>query len=464
MRGRGILRGIAKGTTAKATTENRQREPPMPTSFDPPHLDTAVPVLLLKVSRNAIQHGAVGAIRTLGRLGVPVYAVVEDPFAPAARSRYLAGAFIPDDWAKWQDAPLAGLEDIGKNLRRKAILVPTEDLASVFIAEHSESLEKWFVFPRPPSDLPRRLANKTELYPLCAKIGVPCPETAFPSHIDDVRAFLERAVFPVVVKAPGLRRLPRCIPSVSIARTPGELLALYQRAEDAGIPDLILQEYIPEACGEDWIYHGYTNPENGCRIGFTGKKLRSYPPFRGVTTLGATLPNHVLSRQTERLLDAISYAGIMDIDYRFDKRDGRYKLLDFNPRVGANFRLFEDRAGLDVVRALHLDLTGRSIGPLRPYTHRTFKLGPYDLLATFGYLRSGDLTFRTWWRSRKGRRKERAWFHWDDPVPFFLMCARLSLRTMGRFLQASRARLPFALFTSPPAGADRRPEHPTSTF
>jgi hypothetical protein len=30
--------------------------------------------------------------------------------------------------------------------------------------------------------------------------------------------------------------------------------------------------------------------------------------------------------------------------------------LDFNPRVGAQFRLFEDDAGSDVVRALHLDL------------------------------------------------------------------------------------------------------------
>jgi hypothetical protein len=24
----------------------------------------------------------------------------------------------------------------------------------------------------------------------------------------------------------------------------------------------------------------------------------------------------------------------MDLDYRFDKRDGQHKLLDFNPRIG----------------------------------------------------------------------------------------------------------------------------------
>lgn len=61
------------------------------------------------------------------------------------------------------------------------------------------------------------------------------------------------------------------------------------------------------------------------------------------------------------LVEAVSYAGIMDIDYRFDKRDAQYKVLDFNPRIGAQFRLFEDSERIDVVRALYRDLTGRSV-------------------------------------------------------------------------------------------------------
>ena len=62
-----------------------------------------------------------------------------------------------------------------------------------------------------------------------------------------------------------------------------------------------------------------------------------------------------------RFCRAIGFSGIADLDWRLDRRDGRYKLLDFNPRVGAQFRLFETDAGIDVVRALHLDLTGRPV-------------------------------------------------------------------------------------------------------
>src|SRR5262249_33133935 len=173
------------------------------------------------------------------------------------------------------------------------------------------------------------------------------------------REFIRRATFPVVVKAAEPQRLPKGA-RVFVAHTPEQLLAIYRRVETPEIPNLIFQEYIPQSCSEDWIFHGYCNPSTDCFVAFTGEKLRSYPPFAGFTTLGVSSVNEQLSRQAEKLLRTIGYSGIMDIDYRLDKRDGQYKLLDFNPRIGANFRMFEDSAGIDVVRALHLDLTGRS--------------------------------------------------------------------------------------------------------
>jgi predicted ATP-grasp superfamily ATP-dependent carboligase len=225
---------------------------------------------------------------------------------------------------------------------------------------------------------------------------------------------------------------------VSIARTATELLAIYRQAESQQSPNLILQEHIPSSCAEDWVFHGYCNPKTDCFVAFTGRKLRSYPPFAGFTTLGAPVQNEQLNEQSKMLLRAIGYSGVMDIDYRLDKRDGQYKLLDLNPRVGANFRMFEDRAGLDVVRALHLDLTGRSVRQLPMVEERIFIVEPYDLLASLGYMRRGGLTVRAWWRSLKGSR-EIAWFQWDDPVPGLTMCVRLLFRAVGRGVERSWA-------------------------
>jgi len=398
-----------------------------------PILDTTVPALLLKMGRYPIHHGTLGVIRSLGRLGVEVYAVVEDRFIPSAMSRYLTGSF---SWKAFgaEEPYLTGLSAISKQLGRPAILIPTDDYAAAFIAEHSANLERWFLFPRLPRDLPRQLANKRILSSLCKSIAAPHPEVAFPGSLEDVHAFLDRATFPVVVKAADAHLLPDGARSTSLARSPKELLAIYELAASVDGSNLIFQEYIPLSSAEDWIFHGYSNPQTGCWISFTGKKLRSYPPFAGPTTLGVSVPNETLAMQSEKLLKAIGYAGIMDLDYRFDKRDGQYKLLDFNPRIGANFRMFENVDGIDVVRALHLDLTGKAVLQSPPAYGRKLLVESHDLSASLGYLRHGGLTLGAWWQSLKGK-KELAWFSWEDPLPASVLYFRLLLRLVGRAIR-----------------------------
>jgi predicted ATP-grasp superfamily ATP-dependent carboligase len=396
--------------------------------------EAALPVLVLKVGHYLLHHGAVGIIRSLGRIGVPVYGIVEDRFTPAAVSRYLKGAFVWD--TRGLDAPglLEGMAVIGERLKRPTIVIPTDDMAAILIAEQADTLRQWFILPQQPAMLPRALANKRELYLLCKKMQVASPESVFPSSIDDVREYVEHASFPVVLKAAQSWLLQDGKRTTSIAWTPEEAYAIYRSTEKHHDPHLIFQEYIPPAYGEDWFYHGYRNVRSDCCIGFTGRKLRSYPPFAGPTTLGKAVVNDPLRQQVEAFLQAISYSGIMDLDYRFDKRDGQYKLVDFNPRIGAQFRLFEDSAGLDVARALYLDLTGRRVTRSGSIAGRTFIAEFHDLAASFGYFRRGMLTIHEWRQSLLGA-KEFAWFSHDDPLPFLVMCGRLLFRVIERVLR-----------------------------
>lgn len=90
----------------------------------------AVPVLMMNVGWHALHHGGLGIVRSLGRMGVPVYAVVVDRFTPAAVSRFLAGAFVWD--ARGLDARrfLEGMALIGRRLARPAVVIPTGDLSA----------------------------------------------------------------------------------------------------------------------------------------------------------------------------------------------------------------------------------------------------------------------------------------------------------------------------------------------
>jgi D-aspartate ligase len=402
--------------------------------------DTAVPVLVLKVGRYVLHdHGGLGIARSLGRLGVPVYGVVEDRFAPAVASRYLTGAFTWDTRGLSTQQLLEGMAIIGERLRRPAIVIPTDDAAAIFLAEEAATLQRWFLFPHQPPALPRTLANKRELFLLCKRIGVACPDAVFPTSVHDVRKFVSSAVFPVMVKA--TERHAESTRTSWIAQTPDELYAIYRSMESQPGGELIFQEYIPPAYGEDWFYHGYRNTDSGSHVGFTGRKLRSHPPYAGPTTLGQAVVNEPLRQQAEALLHAISYSGIMDLDYRLDTRDGQYKLLDFNPRIGAQFRLFQSDTGVDVARALYLDLTGRPVPRSLPPQARTFIVEPYDLLASLTYFWRGGLTLREWRASVTGAR-ELAWFSRDDPLPFLVMCIRLMLRGVERTMRVRPAAHP----------------------
>jgi D-aspartate ligase len=401
--------------------------------------DAKVPVLVLADSQLVLHHGGVGIIRSLGRMDVPVYGVIKDRFTPTAVSRYLTGAFIWHTRSLDAQRFLEGMDVIRKRLSPPVIVIPTDDLAAILIAEHAAALQPQFLFPQQPSTLPRILANKKQLYLLCKGIGVPCPDTVFPSSTADVREFVKHAAFPVVVKAAEPWLLPQGARTTSIAHTPEQLYAICRVAESRLGTSLMFQEYIGPAYGEDWFYHGYRNMRSGCCFGFTGRKLRSYPPFAGPTTLGKAVINEALRLQAERLLASLSYCGIMDLDYRFDKRDGQYKLLDFNPRIGAQFRLFENGAGIDVVRALYLDLTGKDVHPSEPIEGRTFIAEFHDVAAGLRYLHEGNLMFHEYWPSLRGTR-ELAWFCTDDPLPFLMMCIRLLLRVVERILRRNPAR------------------------
>src|SRR5690606_22750061 len=110
--------------------------------------------------------------------------------------------------------------------------------------------------------------------------------------------------------------------------------------------------------------------------------------------------------------------------------DGQYKLVDFNPRIGGQFRLFENEAGIDVIRAMHLDLTGREVPRARPKEARGYVAIQLDIPARVHYRRHG-LTVPP----HPQRRVEQAWFARDDVMPFAMMLVRAPTMLTSR-LQA----------------------------
>lgn len=403
----------------------------------PGQFNTSVAALVLNFGAYPFHQSTLGIIRSLGRVGIPVFAVQRSAWIPSGVSRYLTGKFLWRTDAQDSGRFPEGMARIGKILDRPTILVPVDDLSAILIAEHADELAAWFIFPRPPATLPRMLANKRGLYELCHRLGIACPHTVFPHSRAELLDLSAHMQFPVVVKATEPWLLPKSIRSTAIVSGRQKLINYYDNFwRQAPTTTLMIQKMIPPESSEDWFVHGYCDNHSNPTAIFTGRKLRSYPAFAGPTTLGRAVRNDALQQEAIKLISAIGYRGIMDLDFRLDKRDGRYNLLDFNPRIGAQFRLFEDHNGVDVVRALHLDLTGRGVSS-GPQIERAFILEIQDLMASFSYYRSGDLKMKEWLLSLQGA-KERAWCATDDLFPFLLMCLWMPFRAASSVLRLSR--------------------------
>lgn len=383
-----------------------------------------VPALILKIGQYPLHSGGVGAIRTLGRLGVPVYATTEDPFTPAAVSRYCTGRF------RWRTTGhedpgdlIEGLTDIGRRIGRPSVIVPVDDEAAVLVAEHAGQLSGHFLFPLIQPGLSRQLASKHELFGLCRQHDVPAPASVFVSSAEEIAAFAATAAFPVVAKnaEPWVRRRAPGVAGTTVVSSAAELIAL-TRAEGES-PTLILQDYIPPEQAEDWIVHLYCDANSNCLVLFTGVKVRSWPPNTGATACGYAVTNPALAQLTERFCKAVGFQGVADLDWRFDRRDGQYKLVDFNPRMGNQFRLFQTADGIDVIRALYLDMTGQSVPPGEQISGRRIVVEHIDLLARMAQRGRG---YPTPSAPARAASTELAWLALDDPLPLAAMLPRFA--------------------------------------
>ncbi|MEV1025538.1 ATP-grasp domain-containing protein [Streptomyces sp. NPDC050264] len=397
-------------------------------------LDPCVPVVLLRIDPNPFHHGTLGAARSLGRCGVEVHVAAVAAGSPVARSRYVT---------QMHPAPRPGasLNEVVRILRRTAariarpaVLIPMDDAGAIAVSQLRETLTEMFLLPEQPEHLAEYVADKARLPELCRAVGIEHPATLLPRDEYEAYSGAEELGLPVVAKwsHPWLLPPGSGLRSTSLVRTPEEARSLYLRGQGTG-SELLLQRYLAAGRGSDWFFHGYVDRHGKLHGGGAGTKEHAWPRRAGLTAVGRWAPVPELQVTVEHLVEALEYRGIFDIDFRVDAETGKYCLLDFNPRPGAQFRVFADGNGLDVVRAQYLDLTHQPLPDGRALPGRTFIVENYAPLSALRALMTSTLPAR-----RSAVTGEFAWHATDDAAPARAMAAEWSQHAARRLLRRPR--------------------------
>ena len=376
-------------------------------------------------------YGSLSVTRSLGRLGVNVYVHESRVRAPVFYSKYCRGKFV------WRDAETSPrrtvnyLLEIAEKIGQRSILLPYSDENANTLSEYVDELNEHYIFPHVSAEIVKSVSNKKAMHFLAKTNDVPSPEACFPESRVDLEKYVKRASFPMMLKT-------ICSHSRTgggtnyLIKTKEQLFNVYDRHENFSNPNLFVQEYISGGDESSWMFNGYFNEQSECLFGMTGRKIRQSPPGAGVTSLGVCEMNDAILETSKRFITSLGYKGMIDIDFRYDKRDGKYKILDINPRIGLTFRLFVGDNGLDVVQVAYLDLTGQPVPSSQIVNGRKYLVEDSYLFSNPKFY-SSDKLAHSHRANSLGGVQETAYFASDDLAPFFIMCLRTARSIFKRF-------------------------------
>jgi len=193
------------------------------------------------------------------------------------------------------------------------------------------------------------------------------------------------------------------------------LKATLKRILNKDIP-VVIQEIIPGPDTQHYKYCCYINKNGEILAEATLQKIRQYPAHFGVGSVIQSVSFTELQHIGRKLFQDSNYTGVGSAEFKLDKRDGKLKLIEINPRYWQQNYLATS-CGINFAYINYLDLMGKK----PENTTFSYELGKkwiniyYDINSYLEYRKEG-LSFFSWLKSLKGK-KILSDFTIRDPMP-----------------------------------------------
>jgi predicted ATP-grasp superfamily ATP-dependent carboligase len=256
------------------------------------------------------------------------------------------------------------------------------------------------------------------LYRLAQDLGVDSPWTFCPRNREELTALECR--FPVILKPAmrlGYNRLNR--DKAWRVEDRASLLARYDEACKLHVPEMLMvQEFVP-GWGESQFSYAALCQDGYPLASIVARRSRQFPKdFGRFSTYVETIEEPQVVEPAVRLLEAMRLDGLVEVEFKRDSRDGKFKVLDANPRVWG-WHTLGGRAGVDFPYLAWLLVRGEPVPEARGRTGEHWIRMVADLPMAIQEILRGRLSLRSYLTSLRGP-LECAIFAWDDPMPGLL--------------------------------------------
>ena len=355
-----------------------------------------------------------GLVRSLGRRGIPVWVLEPEGEFLASTSRYCRNR-LP--WPLGTEAEqLAYLCSLHARHQLDGwTLFPTNDETTAFLARHYDELATRFRLTVPPWDVVAWAYDKRLTNQLAAGAHVDFPRT-FNVRTREELTDLD-VKFPVVLK-PAFKKGDNQFTRDKAWRADDRatLTARYDEARGlVGSDVIMIQELIPGGSGTQFSYAALC-VEGRVLASVAARRTRQYPlEFGHSSSLVETVENRAVEDEAIRLLAAMRYTGIAEVEFKYDGRDGGYKLLDVNPRAWTWHALCA-AAGVDFPYLLWQSVHGEPVASVRGRPGVRWMRLSTDVLAACAEMLRGRLSLPDYLKSIAPP-VQYSVFAFDDPAP-----------------------------------------------
>ncbi|HJV64901.1 MAG TPA: FAD-dependent oxidoreductase [Geomonas sp.] len=401
---------------------------------------------------------ALGAARSLGRQGVPVAMLRKPDHLLGSFSRYVQRVYsLPRAMGNLNEEYLAFLVELAETRNMKGwLLLPSDDDMVGFIARYHDRLSSHFRLSTPAWEQLRWACDKRLLSQLAERLEIDQPRTFCPSSRSELQDL--SCTFPVVVKPAlhdsinnrlerpggsnrehGERAQPKsrklAVDKAWRADDRESLLEAYDRACSQMPAEMVMiQEMVPGGGDSQFSYAALCS-RGAPLASLTAQRLRQFPmDFGRLSTYVETVDAPLVVRAAEKLLRGLDFTGLIEVEFKLDHRDGRFKLIDVNPRVWG-WHTLGARAGVDFSHLLWRQVKGDPFADLvgRPGVGWMYPV--LDIPVAFKEIVQGRLSLSDYLRPLL-RPLEMAVLVRDDPLPGLLELPLLVYSRLVRRLAA----------------------------
>jgi D-aspartate ligase len=267
-------------------------------------------------------------IRELSECGVKNIWLFHDGNSPASKSNRIL------DHTKIENTSHSLREHINE-LHKKfdyIVIYPTHDNHLDMLSPIFEQISSFCFIPFNVANI-HWTQQKSFQYETCKRFGIPSPRSTSIIEPGDISR-IQELEYPLLIKPDTRLDLTTNVFRNLFIKNSDELTVrkplLIAHLKD-GIP-LLASECIPGDDTNIYSYSGYRSKKKEILNEWIGKKLTQFPDRFGQFSSATNVAPEIVKEQGRQLLEHLDIIGFGQPEFKFDRRDKKYKLMEVNLR------------------------------------------------------------------------------------------------------------------------------------